>query len=238
MKKFKGQLWVVEGADGSGKETQARLLIKRLEKSGLLGENKAHYQTFPTYEDPVWGKLIKEHLADISKKATDYDPKYTSLLYAADRGKTASKMKPLLEAGDWIIADRYIQSNMAFQGAKIDDTQKKDNFLSWLEDKEYNFFKIPKAQGVFYLSLPIEVSMKRTEKRRTEAEGRGGITGDKVKKADIYEQDREFLKKVRNEYLRLAKERGWYIIECTEDGRELTREEIAEKTWEIVAQNI
>ncbi|OGE86621.1 MAG: dTMP kinase [Candidatus Doudnabacteria bacterium RIFCSPHIGHO2_02_FULL_46_11] len=232
-----GQLWDIEGADGSGKETQTRLLIDRLNQPGVLGGNKAHYWTFPTYEDPVWGKLIKEHLADISKKADDYDPQYTALLYAADRGKAAVKLQPLIKAGDWIICDRYIASNMAFQGAKIKDEKKRDEFVSWLEDKEYNYFQIPKAAGTIYLSLPVEVSMARTEKRRQEAIEKGLALGDKIKKADIYEQDREFLERVRNEYLRLAPLKGWHVINCVQEGRELPREEIAEKIWQIVSIN-
>ena len=227
---MQGQLWDIEGADGSGKETQARLLIERLQSSGALGTNSAHFWSFPTYEDPVWGKLIKEHLADISKKADDYDPRYTALLYAADRGKAASKMKPLLEKGDWIVCDRYIASNLAYQGAKINSQSERDEFIAWLEDKEYNYFGIPKTNGTIYLSLPLEIGMQRTEKRRAAAVP----SGDKVKKADIYEQDKDFLSRVRNEYLRLAKLKGWYVIECVEQGRELGREEIADKIWEIV----
>ncbi len=233
-----GQLWDIEGADGSGKETQARLLIERLNNSGKLGQNAAHYWTFPTYEDPVWGKLIKEYLSNTKQKAMDVDPYYVSLLYAADRGKAAPQLRTLLQKGDWVVCDRYIASNLAFQGAKIEDEQKRDEFIVWLEDKEYNYFQIPKPSGVFYLSLPIEVSMARTEARRQEALKKGEVTGDKIKKADIHEQDREFLERVRSEYLRLAKIKNWYVIDGVADGRELTREEIAEKIWQVIKPDI
>lgn len=225
-----GQLWVIEGADGSGKATQAKLLVERLNQSGT----KAHFWSFPTYEDPVWGKLIKEYLSNASQKATDVDPKYASLLYAADRGKAAEKLRPLLEGGDWVICDRYTQSNMAFQGAKLQTEREKNNFITWLEEKEYKYFRVPEATDVIYLCLPTEISQQRMKRRTAEAEARGEVLGDKVKKVDIHEQDFEFLDRARNEYLRLAKLKNWHIIECVANGRELTPREISDQIWEIV----
>lgn len=225
-----GQLWVIEGTDGAGKATQAKLLVERLKKSGVT----AHFWSFPTYEDPVWGKLIKEYLGNSSQKAADVDPYYTSLLYAADRGKAAEKIRHLLEKGDWVICDRYTQSNMAFQGAKFSDEQDKNKFVGWLEEKEYNYFNIPQATEVIYLSLPADISQVRMKKRTSEAQARGEVLGDKVKKVDIHEQDFEFLSRVRDEYLRLAKLQNWHVIECLENGRELSPEEISDKIWGFV----
>src|SRR3989344_3304605 len=123
---FQGQLWVIEGADGAGKATQAKALVERLNGSGLLAGQSAHFWSFPTYTDPVWGKLIREYLTGPHHKAGDVDPKYASLLYAADRGKTADKLKQSLGAGNWAICDRYASSNMAHQGAKIKDIGKRN----------------------------------------------------------------------------------------------------------------
>jgi dTMP kinase len=228
-----GQLWVIEGADGSGKQTQAKLLVERLNKSENLGANKAHFWSFPTYEDPVWGKLLKEYLGG-EQKADEVDPKYASLLYAADRGKAAPKIKELLAKGDWVICDRYAQSNMAHQGAKIRDELARNKFLKWLEEMEFIYFDIPKPDGIIYLSLPIEVSQKRAEQRLKEAEARGETLGDKVKKRDVHEQDTEYLERVRNEYQRLAELQNWHIIECVENGHELTPEEISDKIWKVI----
>lgn len=233
-----GQLWVIEGADGSGKATQAKLLAERLNKSRTLGENLAHYWPFPTYEDEVWGKLIKEYLTNAAQKAMDVDPYYAALLYAADRGKAAMKLRPLLEKGHWIICDRYIQSNMAFQGAKIENIKDRDNFVNWLEQKEYEYFNVPQANGVIYLNLPIEVSQARIAKRLAEAQAKGMALGHKVKDKDIHEQDVEYMKSVMDEYLRLAKIKGWHVINGLEDGRELTPQEVSDRIWSMVEKNI
>src|SRR3989338_10825340 len=160
---FQGQLWVIEGAEGAGKATQAKALVERLNGSGLLAGQSAHFWSFPTYTDPVWGKLIREYLTGPHHKAGDVDPKYASLLYAADRGKTADKLKQSLGAGNWAICDRYASSNISHQDAKIKDIGKRNEFIDWLEDLEYQFFQIPKPDGTFYLSLPVEISAQRTE---------------------------------------------------------------------------
>lgn len=229
-----GQLWVIEGADGSGKATQAKLLVERLNQSGKLGPNAAHFWSFPSYEDQVWGKLIKEYLSGPHNKAGDVDPKYASLLYAGDRGKAAEKIRPLLASGDWVICDRYASSNMAHQGAKIPDLGKRDEFVQWLEDLEYKYFGIPMPTGTFYLSLPVEISVRRTENRLAEAEARGEVSGDKIKKRDIHEQDAEYMAEVRREYVRLAEKFHWHVIECIGNDRELSRQEISNIIWQKI----
>ena len=84
----KGKLIVIEGTDCSGKETQTKLLIKR-----LIGENiKVRDFSFPNYDSPT-GKIIggaylgKPSIGEsyFEENATNVDPKVASLYYADDR---------------------------------------------------------------------------------------------------------------------------------------------------------
>ena len=79
---------VIEGTDCSGKETQSKLLLKRLNEENISTE----YITFPNYESPT-GKIVggpylgKESISNgyFEEGAANVDPKVASLYYAADR---------------------------------------------------------------------------------------------------------------------------------------------------------
>ena len=91
---MRGKLLVIEGTEGSGKETQADLLVKRLNEMG----EKAVKMRFPMYETPT-GKIIYEHI--LNKDGNSYfdeevDPKALSLYYAADRVNNIGKINELL----------------------------------------------------------------------------------------------------------------------------------------------
>lgn len=214
-KRMHGKLIVLEGTDGSGKATHSKLLVDKLNSSGILGENRAHYWTFPNYES-AWGKKIKEILTGANTAADKLDPYKMAELYAQDRGEAAAKIRELLEKGDWIVCDRYVESNMAFQASKIKDPFEKKKFLEWLEKKEYEELEIPKTDMVLFLSVPINVTIRRMSER---------------KQTDIHEQDRQFLENVRREYLNLAREKKWKVIEVMEGNLELSIEAVKEKVW-------
>lgn len=98
-----------EGADGSGKTTQIKLLNEKLVQKG--------FQTVITREPggtPVSEK-IRSILLDNGSGKLDY--RAEALLYAADRAEHVTKViKPALDAGKVVITDRYIDSSLAYQG--------------------------------------------------------------------------------------------------------------------------
>ncbi len=231
-----GQLWVLDGVDGAGKATQVELLIKRLNESGLLGKNKAHHIFFPNYQEKPWGVLTRQYLDGVFGPLDSVGPYSASLLYAGDRAQHGKQMHELLEKGDWVICDRYVPSSIAFQSAKIKSQEDKLKYADWLIETEYNLFGIPRPSGVIILSIPIEVSHKRTELRRDAVRQKGGSMDDKVGHVDIHEQNTDFMKRAMQEYVSMAKHFGWDIVDCVENGRELSREEVSEKVWQKISQ--
>jgi dTMP kinase len=106
-----GHFFAFEGLDGSGKSTQARLLSERLAASGgpkplLLREPSSG----PT------GQAIRERL---SGNGPGLDPQSEMELFLADRAWDAeNNILPALRLGRPVIIDRYVLSNVAYQGAR------------------------------------------------------------------------------------------------------------------------
>ncbi len=237
MKTNRGKLWVIDGADGVGKATQVELLIKHLNSSDLLKGKRAHHIAFPHYLEKPWGVLIRQYLDGKLGQLGEVNPYMASLMYAADRANHADEINQMLEAGDWVVCDRYICSNAAFQAAKIDDVKAKSEYLDWLFSTEYELFGVVKPDNVIILTLPTEISTKRTEMRRAEGIESGQRLNAKVSYTDIHEQNVSFMTKVAREYLRLSEQFGWEVINCADGNRELSREEVAQKVWNVVKKS-
>jgi dTMP kinase len=95
----------LEGVDGSGKSTQARLLVE------ALGEETVAIRE-PGGTDAA--ERIRELLAD---PALDLDPFAELLLFSAARADLVSRViRPALEAGKVVVADRFVDSSVAYQG--------------------------------------------------------------------------------------------------------------------------
>ena len=105
----KGILIVFEGIDGSGKSTQAEILLERLQEEDF----DAVYFREPS--KGKWGRKMK-------KKALHFDslsPEEELDLFQKDRRENVEKnLKPALKKKRVVILDRYYYSNIAYQGAK------------------------------------------------------------------------------------------------------------------------
>ena len=115
----RGKIIVIEGTDGSGKRTQAKLLQDKLISQGVL----CKIISFPRYDTPT-GKIISECYLGKGKGTSWFidpprlHPKIASLLYAADRFAAKNEIEQTVHIGINLILDRYIESNMAHQGGK------------------------------------------------------------------------------------------------------------------------
>ncbi len=213
----RGKLIVIDGTDGSGKATQAELLIKHLKKDG----QKVKIVDFPDYSENFFGKFIGHCLSERYYDFVKVHPKIASVLYAADRFESKNKIENWLKEGNVVIANRYASANQIHQGGKIANTKKRKDFLKWLAEMEYEVFKIPRPDAVFYLDVPIAIT-------RQLIRGRGN-------KKDAHEKDTKFLENSRKSALWLAKtQKGWVKIECAKDDKMDTRENIHKKIYEKI----
>ena len=152
-----GKLFVIDGTDGSGKQTQLETLKKR------LTDEKIDYRTvsFPNYDSPS-SSLVKMYLAgEFGTDAKAISPYIASTFYAADRYATyVTQYKEYYENGGIILADRYTTANMVHQAGKIKDKAERKKFLDWLWDFEFNLYGLPVPAEVFFLNMPPEYSAK------------------------------------------------------------------------------
>ena len=141
----KGRLLVIEGLDGSGKATQAKLLASHLAESG----RKVMEITFPDYESDS-SALVKMYLSgQFGDKPDDVNPYAASSFYAVDRyASYKTKWGSFYEAGGIVIADRYTTSNAVHQCSKLPPEQWND-FLRWAFDYEYRLLGLPAPDAVF-----------------------------------------------------------------------------------------
>ena len=176
----KGVLIAIEGIDGAGKTTQAYMLVERLRSIGL----KAEYTMEPTYGRI--GDILRIHVSRMKRR----EPIYEALLYAADRFEHVKFfIKPKLEESCIIVSDRYLYSNIAYQGAAGVDEE-------WI--RKLNFFA-PKPDLTIYIDIKPEEGLKRKK-------------GEK----SIFEK-LEYEKKVRKLYLEIAKSEKFTIVDGRRD---------------------
>lgn len=200
-----GKLIVLEGLDGSGKATQAKLLAEHLARQGLPVKEI----TFPDYASDS-SALVKMYLAgQFGDRPDDVNAYAASSFYAVDRyASYKTSWGRFYEQGGVVIADRYTTSNAVHQCSKLPPAQW-DGFLNWLFDFEYKKIGIPEPDLVLYLAVDPEVSQKLLENR---------YHGDESKK-DIQEKDREYMARSRAAAEYCARTLGWQRIECTCAGR-------------------
>lgn len=198
----KGKLIVIEGLDGSGKATQAKLLAQHLAGQGLL----VREVTFPDYASDS-SALIKMYLAgQFGSKPDDVNAYAASSFFAVDRyASYKTDWGRFYEEGGVVIADRYTTSNAVHQCSKL-PPMHWDGFLNWLFDFEYKKIGIPTPDEVIYLAVDPEVSQRLLTER---------YQGHEEKK-DIQEKDREYIARSRAAAEYCARTLGWKRIECTE----------------------
>lgn len=216
-----GKLLVIEGTDCSGKETQTKLLVKRLENDG----KKVIRFAFPNYDSPT-GKIIGgPYLGKPSICNTWFDnpitldPKITSLYYAADRKYNIDIINKYLAQDYIVILDRYISSNMAHQGSKIDNKEKREQLFRWIEKLEYELLELPKPDKTIFLYMPVEYA-EILKKNRNEI--------------DAHETNKDYLKKSEETYLELASIYNYDIIECIENKKIRSIEDINNEIYDII----
>jgi dTMP kinase len=102
-------LITVEGLDGAGKTTLIAALARELEGRGA---------PVLVLREPGGVEVSERIRALLADPALEIDPRAEALLYAAARAQlVAEQLRPLLEAGDIVLLDRFVDSSLAYQGA-------------------------------------------------------------------------------------------------------------------------
>ena len=212
-------LIVIEGLDGSGKATQAKLAADHLRRSG----KNVRQVSFPDYESES-SALVKMYLhGEFGSKPDDVNAYAASSFYAVDRYASFKKdWKKDWETGT-VIADRYTTSNAVHQCAKLPE-ESWNGYLSWLFDFEYDLLGIPAPDLVVYLRVDPDVSQKLLSDR---------YKGDLSKK-DIHEKDIAYLVRCRKAAEYCARKYGWSIIDCCSGSKMRSIEDIQADVREAI----
>jgi dTMP kinase len=217
-----GKFIVIDGTDGSGKATQTKLLVEKLQQKNY----PVKMIDFPQYGQKSAG-LVEEYLNGVYGQANDVGPYRASIFYACDRYAAAPQIQEWLNQGNIVISNRYVSSNMGHQAGKIDDLNERDKFLEWLFELEYKLFGIPKPDLNILLYLPPEIGQQLVDKK-----GNRDYVGGQ--KRDIHEADLQHLINAAKAYKYVAEKYNWATINCAPDNNLLPIEDINEKLWEII----
>jgi len=204
-----GTLIVIEGVDGAGKRTQTELLSRALTARGIA----CLTVSFPHY-DSFFGRMIGRFLNGEFGQLDAVDPHFAALLYAGDRLEARPQLDAALAAGKTVLADRYVASNLAHQGARV-TPEKRGEFLAWLRRLEYEIYGLPTESLVVYLRvLPAQAQ------RQVESKAARSYT---AQKHDLLESNLAHLEQAARVYDMLAAEPNWVTIECFDPASQAMR---------------
>ena len=188
----RGIFITIEGGEGAGKTTLISALAAHLQQSGAGVLVTREPGGIPIAEQ------IREVILDPAHTAMD--SRTEALLYAAARRQhLTEKIVPALEAGTWVICDRYIDSSLAYQGHArglgMEAIQEINRFAidSWLPDV------------TLYLDLPPAVGLSRIAAAKQR----------EINRLDLEQQS--FHEKVREGYLQLLQKHPSRIVKIDAD---------------------
>ncbi len=171
----KGAFICIEGLDGSGKTTQAKLLTKKLRKS-----HNAVYTAEPS--QGKIGAFIRERCLYGKKRLSSV---VEALLFAADRIEhVENEILPALKQGKLVISDRYLYSSLAYQGAA-------GLSLEWIE--KINEYALKPDLAIF-IDVDPKIAMQRLKPTKSVMENME--TQQKVREIYLDFVEKGFLSKI------------------------------------------
>jgi len=155
-----GKFIVLEGIDGSGKTTQARLLEDRLSQLGV--------KTLLTREPG--GTEIGEKIRSFAFSNRFNPLMDMCLMYTARMFHLMQLVRPALECGTWVICDRFVTSTWAYQSNSVG--RPEGVACRILHDAEDSLFRsgLPMPDLEIFLHLDIATSLDRLKTRSTSAD--------------------------------------------------------------------
>lgn len=206
-----GKLFVIDGTDGSGKNTQATKLLETLvDRYDLVIGKDITKVSFPNYGTPGCTMVEKYLNGEFGSDPNKIDAYTASMFYMIDRSISYmnDKWGEIYRNGGIVIADRYYTSNIIHQGAKIlskltyvesdpkacmpaesaVDVQFKI-FTQWLAGTELNNIGLPMPNKIFWLMTDESANKQMLQHR---------LKIDLKHKTDIHEENDKYLKLCRS----------------------------------------
>lgn len=193
-------LITIEGIDGSGKNTQAVLLKEKLQLQ--FPNRKVSLISFPDYGNNLFAKEVGYYLDGKYGTIEEVPVKFACMMYAGDRYMSRDKILELSSGDNILICDRYVESNLAHQVAKLHTENEKQELRDWLHELEYGCYNLPKPDLTIWLSLPVSISTELVLKKKARS-----YTDNKQ---DLHESVSGYLRQVSNEYAYLSSINSWW----------------------------
>jgi dTMP kinase len=201
------QFIVIEGLDGSGKSTQIQKLQDFFEQKGIPSK----FIHFPMLNQGIYGDLIAAFLRGDFGSIENVHPQLVALLFANDRKEHIHLIENWLKEGYYVLADRYVYSNVAFQCAKLKDKSESKALHQWILNYEYHILNLPKPDISVFLDVPFEIIESNLKMHRT-GEDRDYLNGKK----DIHENALDFQLEVYKQYKNLSQtEADLIALDCS-----------------------
>lgn len=183
-----GRFIAIEGGDGSGKATQAKLLAEYAREQGI----DVLEISFPRYGQAS-AYYVEQYLNGKYGSNNDVPAELGTLPYALDRFAARDEIIAHLKKADsLVIADRYMASNLAHQGTKVEGEAARHEFYRRTMLTEYDILGIPRPELNIVLLVPSDISQANVDKKDARS-----YTG---KKRDIHEADANHLDLAKRNY--------------------------------------
>lgn len=222
-----GLLIVVEGGDGLGKSTQVRLLRERLESVG----RRVMLLDFPNKGGNPIGRLIGEYLRG---EHGEVSPEFLSLAFAADRLVSASYISRHLNQGGVVLCDRFVRSNIAFQGSKIFDRTRRKRLGEMLEWLEYGVHRLARPDLEIILTAPQSFYSSGDYLKREIDATRNYLDNN----ADIHEGSFDLQLAVNEYFCELEESSHLRKLDIYSDGVRQTKDGLQQAIWNCVSHLI
>jgi dTMP kinase len=177
----RGRFITLEGIEGAGKSTVARLVSEWLASRGITARVTREPGGTPLAERVR--RIVLERGPEIIAPRAE-----TLLMFAARSIHVENLIRPALARGEWVICDRFTDATRAYQG------YGRGMDSAWIEQLATAIHGDLQPDCTLLLDLPVEVGLER-------ARGRSGVAADRFEAEAV-----EFFERVRQGYLRIARQ--------------------------------
>ena len=160
----------------------------------------------------MYGGLIARFLRGELGGIDAVDPYLVALLFAGDRADAAAMIRKWLARGKYVLLDRYVNSNIAYQCAKVEGGEAREMLRRWILDLEYGHNAIPRPDVSLFLDVPF-----RFTERSLTAPRRGADRGVPGRRGRHTRSFARFSAARAGDLSRLAEEGELEVVDCRDE---------------------